>query len=230
MDFIQEGSSDRQKKTFFSHVLSTTDEGKAELLNVAQYSVLGVIPVVMLNKLIQQFVPEADHDKSSVELLIEILLQIIVMFCGIVFIHRIVTYVPTYSGFNYDNMNLTNVVLAFLVIVLSIQTKLGLKVNILYDRLMELWNGPSVASANKANIRKKVHVSGGGATHAPSQADHLDNHMSQMDMFPPAPVPTAVKQPSSSYDLSMRGNPAQNQPVGPMAANSLLGGAFGSLF
>ena len=66
------------------------------------------------------------------------------MFVGIIHIHRVITYIPTYSGFKYDNLNLTNVILAFLVIVLSIQTKLGLKVNILIDRGMELWNGPSV--------------------------------------------------------------------------------------
>lgn len=229
MDFLQEGNGDGPKKSFFNHVFSTTEEGKAEMLNVAQYAVLGVIPVVILNKLIQQFVPEADHDKSSIELTIEILIQLIIMFCGMVLIHRMITYLPTYSGFNYDNMNITNVALAFLIIVLSIQTKLGIKVNILYDRVMELWNGPSAAQSNKANVRNKMRVSGGGS-HSPSQADHLDNPMSQMDVFPPAPVATAVKQPSGSYDLSMRGNPAPQAPAGPMAANSLLGGAFGSLF
>ena len=81
MDFLQEGNGDGPKKSFFNHVFSTTEEGKAEMLNVAQYAVLGVIPVVILNKLIQQFVPEADHDKSSIELTIEILIQLIIMFC-----------------------------------------------------------------------------------------------------------------------------------------------------
>jgi len=230
MDFLQSGSSnDSSKVSFLNHVFSTTEEGKAELLNVAQYAVLGVIPVVVLNKLIQQFVPEADHDKSSIELTIEILIQLIIMFCGMVLIHRMVTYFPTYSGFNYDNMNITNVALAFLIIVLSIQTKLGLKVNIIYDRVMELWNGPD-HSGGKANVRNKVRVSNGGG-HSPSQADHLDHSGVQMDMFPPAPVATAAKQSTGSYDMSMRGNPAQQQaPVGPMAANSLLGSAFGALF
>lgn len=227
MNIFQQGGEEESKKSFFSHVFSTTEEGKAEMLNVAQYSVLGVIPVVILNKLIQQFVPEADHDKSSIELTIEILIQLIIMFCGMVLIHRVVTYLPTYSGFSYDPMNITNVALAFLIIVLSIQTKLGLKVNILYDRIMELWNGPSVG---KANVRNRMRVSNGSSSHSPSQADNLDNSMSQMGVFPPAPVATAVKQPSGSYDLSMRGNPSVQEPMGPMAANSVLGGAFGSLF
>jgi len=230
MDIFQD-NGDSSNKSFFNHVFSTTEEGKAEVLNVAQYAVLGVIPIVILNKLIQRFIPEADHEKSSLELVVEVFIQLIIMFCGVILIHRIITYFPTYSGFKYESFNLTNVILAFLIIVLSIQTKLGLKVNILFDRITELWNGPSDGMDRKAGVRNKVRVSGGGG-HIPSQADYLDNAGVQMDMFPPAPVPTAVKQPASSYDLSMRGNPAASQqaPMGPMAANSLLGGAFGSIF
>lgn len=228
MDIFQ-SDGDSSKKTFFSHVFSSTDEGKAEILNTTQYAVLGVIPIVVLNKLIQRFIPEADHDKSSMELIVEVFIQLIIMFCGVILVHRIITYFPTYSGFKYENLTLTNVILAFLIIVLSIQTKLGLKVNILFDRVNELWNGAT--TDDKAGVRNKVRVNG-SAMHSPSQADYLENAGVQMDMFPPAPVPTAVKQPATSYDLSMRGNPAVSQqaPMGPMAANSLLGGAFGSMF
>ena len=230
MEIFQD-DGDSSKKSFFNHVFSTTEEGKAEVLNVTQYAVLGVVPIVMLNKLIQRFIPEADHDKSSMELVVEVFIQLIIMFCGVILIHRVITYFPTYSGFKYDNLILTNVILAFLVIVLSIQTKLGLKVNILFDRVSELWNGPMDGGDRKANVRNKVRVSNSMVAHTPSQADYLDNAGVQMDMFPPAPTPTAVKQPSGSYDLSMRGNPAASlAPMGPMAANSVLGGAFGSLF
>ena len=61
------------------------------------------------------------------------------MFCGIIIVHRVITYFPTYSGFKYENLTLTNVILAFLVVVLSLQTKLGIKVNILSDRLLKLF-------------------------------------------------------------------------------------------
>ena len=101
----------------------------------------------------------------------------------------------------------------------------------MFDRVSELWNGPMDGGDRKANVRNKVRVSNSMVAHTPSQADYLDNAGVQMDMFPPAPTPTAVKQPSGSYDLSMRGNPAAAlAPMGPMAANSVLGGAFGSLF
>ena len=86
MDILQE-ARDINKKSFVSHVFSTTQEGKAEILNIVQYATLGVLPIVLLNKLVQRFIPEADSDKSTLELLVEIFLQIIIMFCGMVMTH-----------------------------------------------------------------------------------------------------------------------------------------------
>jgi hypothetical protein len=228
---LPEIGGDVSKKTFFSHVFSTTAEGKAEIFNVMQYAGLGVIPIIVLNKLIQRFIPEADTEKSSLEILVEIFLQLIIMFCGIIVIHRIITYIPTYSGFTYDSLVLTNVILAFLIIVLSIQTKLGIKVNILVDRINELWNGPSGDDA-KANVKKNVRVSQNTSAHMPSQADYLDNSQVQMGVFPPAPVANVRPKASEGYDNMMRGSSQMDYPsmMGPMPANGLLGGAFGSAF
>jgi len=230
MDILQE-TKESSKHNFLNHVFATTEESKAEILNVVQYSVMGVIPVVILNKLIQRFIPEADPENSSLELLAEIFIQLIVMFCGIIVIHRIITYFPTYSGFKYENLILTNVILAFLILVLSIQTKLGIKVNILVDRANELWNGPDVDD-RKANVKRN---GGSSKGHSPSQADYLDNSFVQPDMFPPAPVATN-KPANNTYDTMMRGTPSSSSGpdigsyMGPMAANSVLGGAFGSMF
>lgn len=225
MDALQEAGAESGKKTFFTHVFDMSQEGNGEIMNVTQYAVLGIIPVLVLNKLIQRFSPEADPESSSIELLVEVLLQVVVMFVGIIMIHRIITYLPTYSGFRYEHLTLTNVVLAFLIIVLSLQTKLGIKVNILYDRLLDLWNGSS-PDDKKSNVRSRVRVSESmtNITHNPSQADFLDTGSS--GVFPPAPV--VQSKPNSSYDYMMRGAP--QAPMGPAPANSMVGGAFGSFF
>ena len=181
------------------------------MLNVIQYGLLAVIPVIILNKLIHRFIPEADPDKSSLELLVEMAIQIVLIFVGIILIHRIITFIPTYSGFKYENLTLTNVMLAFLVIVLSIQSKIGLKGNILFDRALILWNGPTEGMEESTSQKKK-------SRHNPSRADEMDNSAIQQDMFPPAPVATTRQEPEMQYDM------------GPMAANSILGGAFGSSF
>ncbi len=226
MDILQE-TNNTNKKTFFTHVFSTTEEGKAELLNVVQYAALALIPVIALNKLVARFIPDADSEKSSLEIAIEVLLQIIIMFCGIVIIHRVITYLPTYSGFKYENLVLTNVILAFLVIVLSIQTKLGIKVNILVDRLGELWNGPTYSKDRKNGVKSSVRVSAPMSQHMPSQADYLDNSATQQGMFPPAPVATSKPQSGSGYDHMMGGGSGMMETQ-LMPANSLLGSAFGA--
>ena len=104
--------SSGSRRSFFNHVFSTTEEGKGEVLNVRQYSLLGVVPIVILNKTLQRLIPDADSDKSSLEILVEVLVQLILMFVGIVIIHRIITYVPTYREFKYESLSLTNVILA----------------------------------------------------------------------------------------------------------------------
>lgn len=146
-------SSD-ESKSFFKHVFNFDDDSKSEILNILQYSVIAIIPVVILNKTMQQYVPEADDKKSSLELSAEVLVQIIVMFIGLLLIHRIITFIPTYSGAKYPDFHIVYIILAVLMIIMSLQTKLGEKVSILVDRICELWNG-KVDDKNK-NGKKKT--------------------------------------------------------------------------
>ena len=213
MDILQD--SIEHNKGFINHVFSSTEEANAELFNAAQYGIMGVTPIVVLNKLIQKFIPEADTEKSSLELLAEIFLQISIMFCGIIIVHRMITYIPTYSGLKYDNLSLTHVILGFLVIVLSIQTKLGIKVNILVDRALEMWNGPT-HEGYEEKPKKKVR-----SKHVPSQADNLDDENMQGNIFPPGPS-VSKKTDMESFEQMM--------PQGPVAANGMLGGNFGASF
>lgn len=230
MDMLQE-SIEPSKHTFLNHVFSSTEEGKAEILNVIQYAFMAIIPIVILNKSIQRFIPEADTEKSTLEILAEIFIQLIIMFGGIILIHRIITYFPTYSGFKYEHLTLTNVILAFLVLVLSIQTKMGIKVNIIVDRLGELWNGNNnQSSGDKRGMR--VVSQGQGQSHSASQADFLDNSGIQNGVFPPI---VSTKPSQGSHDTMMRGSGMSNEQDyvsygGPMAANGVLGGSFGSSF
>ena len=61
----------------------------------------------------QKYVPEADEKKGSVEILAEVLIQIIVMFIGLLMIHRIITYVPTYSGMEYPEFSIIFIILIY---------------------------------------------------------------------------------------------------------------------
>jgi hypothetical protein len=142
-------------KSFFKHVFNFDDDSKSEIMNILQYSIIAIIPIVILNKTMQKYVPEADDKKSSLEVSAEVIIQIIVMFIGLLLIHRIITFIPTYSGAKYPDFHIVYIVLAVLMITMSLQTKLGEKVSILVDRLMELWDG-------KTDNKKKTNKNSNG--------------------------------------------------------------------
>ena len=230
--------------SFLKHVFNFDDTGKSEMLNIVQYATLSIIPIIFLNKIIQKFIPEADDTKGSFELLAEILAQIMAMFIGIIFINRVVTYLPTYSGVKYMEINLVNIVLGFLMIVFSLQTKLGEKANIILARIIELWDG---TPAQKKTQKQGQPASGAVRVtqpisppmHQPSQADTLSS--SAIGLLPqgqpgmPTSAPTQ-QQPDTNFQQMYAGpnNPlvdAANISMEPMAANEALGGsAFGGLF
>uniref|UniRef100_A0A6C0LH41 Uncharacterized protein n=1 Tax=viral metagenome TaxID=1070528 RepID=A0A6C0LH41_9ZZZZ len=134
-------TSDSSNTGFFKYVFNFDDTTKSELLNIMQFASLSLIPIVILNKAMQKYVPEADDQKGSLEILAEIIIQTFILFLGIFFIHRLVTYLPTWSGAKYPDTNIIQIIIIALVILLSLQTKLGEKVSILCDRIGELWDG-----------------------------------------------------------------------------------------
>ena len=137
------------KPTFLNHMLRFDDETKHELSNIIQYVVLAIIPIVTVNKLMKKYIPDADEEKGSFEISFEILIQLIVLLIAIYYINRLIIYIPTYSGTDYPDMNITPLLLIFLVIVLSLQSKLGEKINIIVDRISDLWEGETKLDKNK---------------------------------------------------------------------------------
>lgn len=141
MDLGSVTPTETKGKTFVSHVFNFDGDTKDTLLNVAQYTALSVIPVVLLNKAVQRVFPEPDEDKTNLEILAEVLGQLVFMLVAVFFVHRLVTFVPTYSGAEYKELNLFSVVLVFLVLMLSVQTRAGQKVNIIMDRFIDYYEG-----------------------------------------------------------------------------------------
>ena len=140
---------------FFKHVFNFEKESKVEYMNILQYSALGIVPIVLLNKAIHSFIPEVDNKKGNIEILAEVLGQIVLMFIGIIFIHRTITYIPTYSGEDYGNYNMIQIILPFFMIVLSIQSKLGEKTNILHKRIKNMVQGKSAFENFENNEKEK---------------------------------------------------------------------------
>ena len=230
-------SSPKDNTGFFQHVFNFDHDTKSEVLNIMQYSVLGLMPILLLNKSIQRFFPDADEDKGSLEILAEVVAQMLYMFLGIVFIDRVLSYIPTYSGEKYQNLNLKNIILGFLVIVLSLQTKMGEKVNILYERMVETVEGKKEkkqAAANANNVKVTQPLSQPIPTHQPSQADYLNT--ANIMNAPPTQSMSGIGQMSTQQVTDFNSMYQQNPPNGndgppvappplePMAANEALGG------
>ena len=85
-------SSEKIKGGFIGHVFNFDDETKNTLMNIVQYSLLSIIPVVLLNKTVHRIIPEADEAKSNIELLAEVVGQTVLLFVGMFFIFLISFY------------------------------------------------------------------------------------------------------------------------------------------
>lgn len=221
MESLEEGTKSTQ--SFMKHVFNFDDDSKSEIMNVIQYSLLAIIPIVLLNKSMQRFVPEADEEKGSLEILAEVAIQVVVMFVGLLFINRLVTFFPTYSGMKYPETSIIYIVSSTLMIILSLQTKLGEKITILFDRVVELWEGTS----NNKNV-KNVNSSGNGNI-------KVSQPISQNQQMIPPPLPqftdgTSINNLPVQQQSQMQQQPQQQQQMpnyNAMFRNDSMGGSDG---
>jgi hypothetical protein len=227
MDKLEELSSVGTKNSFFKHMFSLGDDEKGDLTNVVQYALMAIIPVIVLNKTMQRFVPEADDEKGSLEISAEVIFQIVYMFIGMYFIHRIIIYVPTYGGVKYQEFSVTTIILAVLTIILSLQTKLGEKVSILVERLVNLWEGKT-SDPKKKSKNSTVKVSqpiSQQQMHSPQQMPQqmsMSTPISQLPVTQQLPNYDNMHQ-SDNNPLVGAATPGFDQMTGPMPASEFMG-------
>jgi hypothetical protein len=94
MDTLNELAKGDGKATFVSHVFNFETESKNEMLNISQYALIAIIPIVLINKLMQIYIPDADEDKGTFEIVAEVIFQVLFIFIGMLIINRIITFVP----------------------------------------------------------------------------------------------------------------------------------------
>jgi len=235
---------------FVKHVFNFDQDSKSDMLNIAQYTILAMIPIIGVNKAMQKYVPEASEDKGNLELVLEVVLQSLLMFLGILFVHRMVDYIPTYSGVAYPEFKVVYVILAILMIVLSLQTKLGEKVNILSLRINDAWNGTNSFDTKKKPAGKEG-ATGKMNVVPPSQAGQLPPNPQQVlspnqqamqqsleGSTPITNIPTTPQIPNYTNMYQDTSNPLANantpgmEAFEPAAAGDFggLGGGLGSMF
>ena len=231
---------------FVKYVFNFDDENKCDMLNMGQYTLLAIIPVLLILKVIKHLIPEEDDSKGSLEIMAESIGQILIIITFIWFANRIIRFVPTYSGCEYGKFNATNFMIPFLIILATMQTKLGAKLNILLDRVVDMWEGNTQSGSGGAQpvVRVSQPIAG---QHQPSQADYRDHSQilpsnPQMSAMPQQMNPSsqdAQPQQTGSQDspdfsqmYQSQSTPMQDAQTPsmsqePMAANEAFGGMFG---
>ena len=253
------------KQSFFKTVFNFDEDSRAEYLNIAQYALMAIIPILILNKVVGYVIPMVDETKGSLELSLEVIIQSLMLFIGILIINKAIRYFPTYSGVNYQPMDILSLVPMFLVIMLSLQTRIGQKSAIVVDRTMEMIsektgvdldnkNGKDQKGKHAAQNQKTGHptvpttmpsraqpmggnqqianaMTGGGMGTTSLSSLPMDNGSSGSYSGPD--FNSMYSGPDMSFPNSQTPSGLQGDLLGnnePMAANSVLGGGFGTAF
>lgn len=239
MDNLEE-ISETKKNGFLKDIFILDKPEKGYFLNIIQYTLMAIIPVLLLLKGIKNYAPEVDDDKTSLMISAEVLFQVLFVMVVIFYIHRIIIYIPTYSKVPYGNVDLTNVIIVFLFIIFTMQTKLGEKIQILIDRLVDMIDG---RTNSKREVKKDSDVK---VIQPISNTNQFISNPTIEQML--TPQMTNNKAQTNEYNLSQQSSPNFNNfysgpttplvgaatPTAgleePMAANAYGGSAFGSTF
>ena len=238
-----EGQVEVKKPGFLNSVFDFDDHNKNLLLNLFQYSFLSIPFVIIILKLVNYYTPEQDDTKGTLVIVIEICTSISIILLSIWFINKIIRYIPTYSKMEYAVFNETNFIIPLFIILFTMQTKLGAKINTLIERLVDLYDGKTNLKEDEKEKKgdyKTTQPISQTPGHQPSRSDFISQQplqppMGQMqnqvanEMKHPGSAPT---MPQHNFDNTFAGPNTPLVDAGePMAANEAFGGMFGgSLF
>lgn len=234
---------------FFKYVFDFDETNKSLIFNMLQYTILAIIPTVVSLKAIGYVIPEEDDDKGSLEILAEIIGQLVLLILSIWFVNKMIRYIPTYSGVDYHSFNEVNFLIPFLVIMLTMQTRLGEKIKIIMDRVLDLYDGRSATSDKKTNGKTTSQTGKGGVKvsqpisgNQVHQPPLVNSSTLGLGALAGGPMPPMMSQSQSAQAMAMSA-PQQQSPDfnqfyqndlvplidanEPMAANE-MGSAFGS--
>lgn len=149
---VQEPIEDT-KKGFFGYVFNFDDTNTGQLSNMYQYTFIA-IPLILLSlKLLNHFSPEFDENKGTLEVFFEILISINWILLTIWFVNKIIRFIPTKSKMSYPIFNETNFVLPLLIVLFTMNTKMGTKINLLIERAVDLYDGKTNLKDSSNNVQ-----------------------------------------------------------------------------
>lgn len=230
---------------FVKTIFPFDQEQKGDLMNITQYIILALIPLVLLLKSLREWIPDADENKGSLEITVELLLQAFIIFYAFYFIDRIIHYIPTYSGIPYPNIHVNVFVIPVIFVAATIHTKFSEKIEILWDRLCDLYTGDKKDDKKNTSQNTQVRVTqplsqqystnpNMATVNAPqqlqSQQTNIKSQTTETNANQYAGPNFNNMYAGPDNPLVGASTPGVNPLMEPMAANDLLGGSFGSSF
>jgi hypothetical protein len=205
------------KESLISYMFSLTTSEKCELMNLLQYMLLAIIPVVILLKLMKTYMPPENNHKATIEILIEVIIQFSFIFLVFWFIHKLILFVPTYSQSPYPKINIIQMVIPVIFLMISMKTSISEKLSILLDRTMVAIGLSKENMEDEEDTQKKKKQIVGG--------------LNPSTNFLPNPQNTSVEtnqnqtpQLQQIYNAPQAMNTTQFGMNEPMASNDMLGG------
>jgi hypothetical protein len=125
-----------KSESFIGYLTTITTVEKNEILNVFQYILLVIIPLVLFLKFMKEYIPPESVSKSTIEITTEVVIQLCLIFVVFWFIHKIVLYIPTYSKAPYEKINLIQMVLPVLFLLFCMKSSISEKMSILLERAL----------------------------------------------------------------------------------------------
>jgi hypothetical protein len=123
-------------ESFLGYMTTVTILEKNELLNVFQYILLVIIPLVLFLKFMKDYIPPESASKSSIEITTEVVIQLFLIFVVFWLIHKVVMYIPTYSTVPYEKLNLIQIAMPVLFLLFCMKSSISEKLSILLDRTL----------------------------------------------------------------------------------------------
>lgn len=189
-------------KSILSSIFSIDTIEKDTLFNLVQYVTISIVPIMIILRGLKEYIPEEDDNKSSIEIIAEILIEIIIIVFSLWFTHKVITHIPTYSQRDYPEMSLFPGMIPLIFILMTLQSKFSNKVNILFDRVYKTQEG-MVSKQNTGNSNE------------PRGPPPMNTQM------PPPPPHQPMSQQNNSEQFV---EPMCNIMDEPMAANGMDGG------
>jgi hypothetical protein len=198
---------------FFSYVFKLSRFKQEDLMNIVQYTILSIIPVLLFVYFTKKYIPLVEYNDSSIYIFLMTFFELVFMMLGIFFIDRMVNFIPTFSGKYYEPINLTTVVIIFVLFMLIINAGFRERTNVLLERFDKwFWFDDAIAKRLGANVRKFNIFSGDILKDGENKnSTKPKNNMTQEASVTP-PLPTQgpiLPNPMTNYGGTM---PTQQAP------------------